>query len=205
MTVGATTLSFAASPYVPFAIGFFGLGVGYFVWGGQLLFNFPPDSRETDRSLGLWGIWMPGFMQFVCGITTLIGLTWFNVFGVGLTRTAAYMAALAFTAFGVHWFVLGARRFIQSNVLPDAWMAIPFFLLSVLGIIVFANNKDTALVILFIGLSLIYLTETLVRFGRTLPLGARLVAVWQLLTGLWLMYLTYAVVLDLATTYHWPL
>jgi hypothetical protein len=205
MMLFAAAVSLPASPYVPFAIGFFGLGVGYFVWGGQLLFNFPEGSRETDRSLGLWGIWMPGFMQFICGITTLIGLTWFHVFDVGMSHTAAYMAALAFTAYGVHWFVLGLRRYIQANVLPDAWMAIPFFLVSVLGIIVFANAKDWAVMILFVLLALIYLSEALVRFGLTVPFGARLVAIWQMLAGIWLMYLTYAVTLDLATSYHWPL
>ena len=31
----AETLSLAGSPFVPVAIGFFGLGAGYFVWGGQ--------------------------------------------------------------------------------------------------------------------------------------------------------------------------
>jgi hypothetical protein len=218
-----------ASPYVPFAIGFFGLGVGYFVWGGQLLFGFPASSPDTDRSMGLWGIWMPGGMQFITGIVTLIGLTWFHVFDVGKNNTPAYMAALAFTAYGVHWFVLGYRRYIQSDVMPDAWMAIPFLLLSVLGVIVFYWAKDWSVVILFIFLSLIYLTEALARFGvlpggrpaapmssaeavSPVPMrptvgplfGIRLVGLWQFLGGIWLMYLTYAVTLDLATTYHWP-
>jgi len=40
--------------------------------------------------------------------------------------------------------------------------------------------------------SLIYLTEAPTRFG-VFPAGARLVGLWQLLTGIWLMYLTYAV------------
>lgn len=204
MTVFATSFSLAASPYVPFAIGFFGLGVGYFVWGGQLFFGFPPSSPETDRSIGLWGIWMPGFMQLIAGITTLVGLTWFHVFDVGPTHSAAYMAALAFTAYGVHWFVMGYRRYIQSDVLPDGWMAIPFFLISVLGVIVFAAAVDWGVTILFILLALIYLSEALVRFGVRVPLGPRLVAMWQLLNGIWLMYLTYALTLDLATTYHWP-
>jgi hypothetical protein len=204
LILATTTFSLAASPYVPFAIGFFGLGVGYFVWGGQLLFSFPAPGPETDRSIGLWGIWMPGFMQFIAGITTLVGLTWFHVFDPGLSHTAAYMAALAFTAFGVHWFVLGYRRYIQSDILPDAWMAIPFAALSILGVIVFAAAKDWGVTILFILLTLIYLSEALVRFGIPVPLGARLVALWQFINGIWLMYLTYALTLDLATPYHWP-
>lgn len=43
---------------------FFGLGVGYFVWGGHAFFHYPaPDTpegvRDLERSLGLRGIWMP--------------------------------------------------------------------------------------------------------------------------------------------------
>ena len=58
--------------------------------------------------------------------------------------------------------------------------------------------------VLFILLTLIYLSEALVRFGIPVPLGARLVALWQFINGIWLMYLTYALTLDLATPYHWP-
>ena len=76
----AQTFTFASSPFVPVAIGFFGLGTGYFIWGGQALFGFPKTSPEVNRSLGLWGFWMPGFMQFLTGIYLLTGLTWFNVF-----------------------------------------------------------------------------------------------------------------------------
>src|SRR5882672_2912965 len=36
--------TFANSPFVPVAIGFFGLGTGYFIWGGQALFGFPKSS-----------------------------------------------------------------------------------------------------------------------------------------------------------------
>src|SRR5258708_18606459 len=73
--------SFAASRFVPVAIGFFGLGTGYFIWGGQALFGFPRTSPEVNRTMGMWGFWMPGFMQFITGVYLLVGLTWFNVFG----------------------------------------------------------------------------------------------------------------------------
>jgi hypothetical protein len=73
--------TFAASRFVPVAIGFFGLGIGYFIWGGQALFGFPKPSPEVNRTMGIWGFWMPGFMQFITGVYLLIGLTWFNVFG----------------------------------------------------------------------------------------------------------------------------
>jgi hypothetical protein len=225
MTLAATTFVFPASAYAPIAVGFFGLGVGYFVWGGQGLFGFPAATRESDRSIGMWGIWMPGFMQFITGTYLLVGLTWWHVFDPGTTHTPLYMAGLAFTAYGVHWFVLGARRFIQSDVIPDAWMAIPFALISILGLIVFAAAKDWGVTILFILLALIYLSEAIARFGLLpegprpsgpesqpsiamtrgpLLTGGRLVAFWQFINGCWLMYLTYAVALDLSTTYHWP-
>jgi hypothetical protein len=34
-------ITFATSPFWPVAIGFFGLGTGYFLWGGQVLFGYP--------------------------------------------------------------------------------------------------------------------------------------------------------------------
>ena len=58
------TITFATSPFWPVAIGFFGLGTGYFIWGGQALFGYPKASPEVDRTMGMWGFWMPGFCQF---------------------------------------------------------------------------------------------------------------------------------------------
>lgn len=184
---------FSPSVYLPVAIGFFGLGVGYFIWGGQALFGYPKSSPEVNKTMGMWALWMPGAMQFVTGIVLLIGLTWFNVFG---NTPPLYMAAVAFTAYGIHWFAMAHRRFIDSSAEPDAWMAIPYFLLSVLGVVVFFGANDIPVAIVFIGLSLIYLTEAPFRFG-VFPAGGRLVAIWQLLTGLWLMYMTYGVALNL--------
>ena len=182
------------SVYVPLAIGFFGLGTGYFVWGGHALFGFPKEETpEVSRTMGLWGVWMPGFMQFITGVYLLVGLTWFQVF----KGAPLYMAALAFTAYGVHWFAMGHRRFIGSSALPDAWMAIAFLILSVLGVVIFLDVNDIPVAIVFIGLSLIYLTEAPTRFS-VLPIGARIVGLWQVLTGLWLMYLTWAVALNLS-------
>ena len=77
----AQVFTFASSPFVPVAIGFFGLGTGYFIWGGQALFGFPKASPDVNRTLGIWGFWMPGFLQFLTGLYLLTGLTWFNVFG----------------------------------------------------------------------------------------------------------------------------
>ncbi len=81
-------------------------------------------------------------------------------------------------------------------------MAIAFFVLSVLGAVVFFAASDIPVAIVFIGLSLIYLSEFPYRFGF-FAMGGRLVAVWQLLTGIWLMYLTWAVVVNTALGWKW--
>lgn len=188
---------FTESVFAPIAIGFFGLGVGYFIWGGQALFGFPADSLEVNRTMGLWGFWMPGFMQFITGVYLTVGLTWFPVF----REPILYMAALAFTAYGIHWFAMAHRRYIGASSAPDGWMAIPFFLISVLGAVAFAKAGAYPVTILFVGLSLIYLTEAPTRFG--VFHGHRLVGLWQFLTGLWLMYLTWATVMNTALKAHW--
>lgn len=189
---------FAPSNYLPIAIGFFGLGTGYFIWGGQAVFGYPKATTEVNKTMGMWALWMPGFMQFITGIVLLIGLTWFNVFG---KAAPLYMAAVAFTAYGIHWFAMAHRRFIDSSALPDAWMAITYLILSVLGLVVFLGASDVPVAIVFIGLSLIYLTESPFRFS-VFRFGGRLVGVWQLLTGIWLMYLTWAVTLNTSLGWH---
>ena len=186
--------SFAASRFVPVAIGFFGLATGYFIWGGQALFGFPKPSPEVNRTMGMWGFWMPGFMQFITGVYLLIGLTWFNVFG---NVAPLYMAGLAFTAYGIHWFAMAHRRYIEASDQPDGWMAIAFLFLSILGVNVFLRAGDIPVMIIFVGLSLIYAVEIPTRLLSWSP-GARLVGLLQFVTGIWLMYCTYAVTVDLA-------
>jgi hypothetical protein len=130
------TLAFtlAASRFVLVAIGFFGLCTGYFIWGGQAFFDFSKTSPEVNRTMGMWGFWMPGFMQFITGVYLLIGLTWFNVFG---DVAPLYMAGFAFTAYGIHWFAMAHRRYIETSATPDGWMAIAFLFLRILGVDVF--------------------------------------------------------------------
>lgn len=149
------------------------------------------------------GVWMPGFMQFITGVYIFVGLTWFQVFSTPGAKSFSpfYMVGLAFTAYGVHWFALGHRRFIGSNAQPDAWMSIAFFLLSVLGVVVFVVVPDIPVAIVFIGLALIYLTDSPTRFG-VFPVGGRLVGLWQVLTGIWLLYLTWAFTLNLSLGMH---
>ena len=191
-------ISLAQSVFVPVAIGFFGLAVGYFVWGGQALFGFPRDTPEVNRTMGLWGFWMPGFLQFITGVYLTVGLSWFEVFEKDPTL---YMAAVAFTAYGIYWVVVGYRRYFGASSEPDAWMAIPFLLLSILGAIVSAAAGSIAVAILYVGVALIYGTEIPTRFG--VFRGQRLIGLWQVLTGIWLIYLTYGTVFDIALGRHW--
>jgi hypothetical protein len=99
-------VSFPASVFVPLAVGFFGLGTGYLIYGPQELFKLPGRDRAVDLITGIWGIWMPGFLQFLTGIILFVGLAWLHSF----RAPALYMAALAFTAYGVHWWALGMGR-----------------------------------------------------------------------------------------------
>ena len=198
-----TTLAFPPSAFIPVVVGLFGLGTGYFIWGGQALFGYPKPVPEVEKTMGMWGLWMPGFMQFITGVYIFVGLTWFQVFSTSGAKSISpfYMVGLAFTAYGVHWFALGHRRFIGSSAQPDAWMSIAFFLLSVLGIVVFVVVPDIPVAIVFIGLALIYLTDSPTRFG-VFPAGGRLVGLWQALTGIWLLYLTWAFSLKLSLGMH---
>jgi len=137
---------------------------------------------------------MPGFLQFLTGVYLLTGLTWFNVFG---KAAPLYMASLAFTAYGIHWFAMSYRRYIDSSAQPDGWMAIAFLLLSILGVDVFRRAGDIPVMLIFVGLTLIYAIEIPTRL-LSWTLGGRLVGLFQLITGVWLMYCTYAMTIDLA-------
>jgi hypothetical protein len=61
-------VTFAASHSPPLALGFFGLGTGYLIWGPQELFGFPGRNERVDRSLGVWGVWTPGLCQLLTGL-----------------------------------------------------------------------------------------------------------------------------------------
>jgi ABC-type multidrug transport system fused ATPase/permease subunit len=115
-----------------------------------------------------------------------------------------YMAGLAFTAYGIHRFAMAHPRFIGSSAQPDAWMAIACAILSILGLFIFFYAGDWPVGIVFVGLTLIYLTEIPTRFGSLAALGPRLVGLFQVLTGIWLMYLTWAFTLNLALAMKLP-
>lgn len=57
----------ATSTLAPVALGFFGLGVTYLVWGPQEAFGLPARDASVDRASGMWGIFMGGLCQAVTG------------------------------------------------------------------------------------------------------------------------------------------
>ena len=62
-------VSLATSDFPPLALGFFGLGTGYLIYGPQELFGYPNRDESVDRATGVWGIFMPGLCQLVTGLT----------------------------------------------------------------------------------------------------------------------------------------
>jgi hypothetical protein len=151
LSVLASTVSFPESAFIPIAVGFFGLATGYLIYGPEELFKLPTRSRPVDLTTGIWGIWMPGFLQFLTGVYLFAGLAWFHSF----REPTLYMTALAFTAYGVHWFAIGMARTFGGDPRPTGLMSVPFTFLSVLGIIVFFNAHDEPVGVLFIGLTLV--------------------------------------------------
>jgi hypothetical protein len=193
---------YPVSPFWPLGIGFLSLSINYFVQGGTTLAggpNWSQDKIRYDRTVGLWGMFLGGFGQLLTGIYLMVGLSWFPVYR---DAPPLYMAAVAFTVYGIHWIVLGWRRYSGSEPGPEAWMAIPLLGLSVLGAISFGKNGDIPAMILFIGLTLIYIPEIFARFMNS-KFFEKTVGFFQFLTGIWLLYLTYGVTLNFANGMHW--
>jgi|SRR4051794_33771790 len=202
---------FPASMFVPVVLGFFGLGVGYLIYGPQELLAFPRRDPRVDRANGVWGIWMPGFCQLVTGVILFIGLTWFPVFA---GSKPLYMAALAFSAYGIHWFALGWNRAQGADARPNGFMSIPFVIISVLGLIVFFSAGAWPVGVLFSGLALVYVTEFFASFKVGVRVGAdgqesanvgeKALGLVHILVGLWLMYLTFSTTLNITNDFHLP-
>jgi hypothetical protein len=76
-------------------------------------------------------------------------------------------------------------------------MAMAFLFLSILGVDVFRRAGDIPVMIIFVGLTLIYATEVPTRL-LSWNSGNRIIGLFQLITGVWLMYCTYAMTVDLA-------
>lgn len=186
----------------PIAVGFFGLGTGYFIWGGTALTGFPRQKgKDFDKTMGLWGAWMPGFCQFITGVYLFLGLTIFTAFQ---GSPVLYMAALAFTVYGIHWFSMGWRRYVGADPAPDGFMAIAFLWVSVLGAYVFfgANPADVPVAIVFVLLACIYACEIPARLLASSGWG-RAVASFQVINGAWLMYMTLAATANFAIGAHY--
>ncbi|HEY3953641.1 MAG TPA: hypothetical protein VGM53_09715 [Streptosporangiaceae bacterium] len=180
------------------ALGFFGLGTGYLIYGPQELVGWPKRDERVDRATGVWGIWMPGFCQFLTGMILFVGLTWFQVF----TKAAPlYMAALAFSAYGIHWFAIGWNRYRGNDARPQAGMCIAFMVISAMGATVFFAVGDWPVGLLFLGLFAVYFFDFFASVG--VKLAERALGLFHVATGLWLMYLAYSVTVDFAIGYHW--
>lgn len=192
-------VTFAQSAFPPLALGFFGLGTGYLIWGPQELFGFPPRDERVDRSLGVWGIFLPGLCQLVAGVILFIGLGWFQVFS---SSPALYMAALAFSVYGIHWFALGWNRYRGNDPRPNAGMSVAFMVVSAMGALVFFTGGDWPVGVLFVGLFLVYFADFFVAVG--VSAAERLLGLVHVATGAWLMYLAFAVAVDFSIGYHWP-
>lgn len=192
-------VTFHPSVFVPIVLGFFGLGTGYLIWGPEELFRFPRRDDAVDRSLGTWGVFMPGVCQIVAGLLLWVGLTWFQVF---TQKPPLYMAALAFTVFGIHWLALGWNRYRHNDPRPNAGMSVAFMVISALGMVVFFRSGVWAVGALFAGLFAVYFFDFFIAIG--LPFFERLLGLAHILTGLWLMYLTFATVLNVVLGYKLP-
>jgi hypothetical protein len=195
-----STVSLPASPFPPLAVGFMGLGTGYMIYGPQELFGFPKRDERVDFATGMWGIWMPGFMQFITGVYLFLGLTLFGTF----TAPPLYMAALAFTAYGVHWFAIGWNRLHQADPRVNVGMTVAFTLISILGMVVFFKAHDNGVGLLFVGLTCIYVSDffaSLKDVPRFANPGERALGFFHIVTGLWLFYLMFAVVLNFVFKY----
>jgi len=126
-------------------------------------------------------------------------MSWFEVF----KEPPLYGAALAFTAYGIHWFVLGTIRQRDLDPRPNVGMCVAYFILSLLGCAVFFGAGDWPVGLLFVGLALIYLSDFFASLGK--KKGKRWLGFWHLITGLWLMYLTIATELNFTLGTHLPL
>ena len=144
-------------------------------------------------------------MQLITGVYLFLGLTLFGTF----KTPALYMAALAFTAYGVHWFALGWNRLRDADARVNVGMTIAFLLISILGIIVFFKVGDAPVGGVFIGLACVYITEFFASLKTDLPkageAGERALGFFRIGTGLWLMYLMFAVALNFVLGYSLPL
>jgi hypothetical protein len=198
-------LTFPQSPFPPLAVGFMGLGDRLSRLRDPGTLRLPPRSEGVDLATGIWGIWMPGFMQFLTGVYLFLGLT---LFGTFTASPPLYMAALASTAYGVHWFALGWIRLRRADARANIGMTFAFLALSILGVIVFFKAGDAPVGGLSIGLACVYVAEFFATLAPDVPAlrpAEKALGFFHLGTGLWLLYLVFAVALNFILKYTLPL
>lgn len=74
-----------------------------------------------------------------------------------------YMAALAFSVYGIHWFAIGWNRMHQADPRPNGFMAIALLLISILGVTVFWMGGDWPVALIFAGLMAVYIFAIFLR------------------------------------------
>ncbi|MDQ1689900.1 MAG: hypothetical protein QOD87_8 [Pseudonocardiales bacterium] len=80
-------------------------------------------------------------------------------------------------------------------------MSVAFTIISALGVTVFFHAGDWPVGLLFVGLVGVYISDLFVALGS--KVFERLLGLVHLLTGLWLMYLMFAVTVNFAAGFHW--
>jgi hypothetical protein len=109
----------------------------------------------------------------------------------------------------VHWFAIGWNWLRQADPRVNVGMTVAFLLISILGIIVFFNVGDDPVGGLFIGLACVYAADFFASLGPSLPgisaMAERVLGFFRIGTGLWLMYLVFAVALNFVLGYTLPL
>jgi len=105
-------ITFASSPFWPIAIGFFGLGNRLLHLGWASSSWHPKAGPEVDRDHGYVGVLDARFLPVPHGRISDVGLTWFGVFA---NAAPLYMAGVAFTVYGIHWFAMAHRRYVGSS------------------------------------------------------------------------------------------
>jgi hypothetical protein len=115
-------VSLPESPFPPLAVGSWVSGLAILSMARRSFSAIRPAMTALTSPPACGGIWMPGFMQFIAGVYLFLGLTLFGTF-----RTPSlYMAALAFTSYGVHWFALGWNRLRGTDPRVNVGMTIAF-------------------------------------------------------------------------------
>jgi uncharacterized membrane protein len=109
---------------------------------------------------------------------------------------------------------MGWARLQGADPRPNGYMSIAFIIISVLGLTVFFRAGDWPLGLLFTGLALVYVADFFASFKLGVKVGAdgrestnvgeKALGLAHIVVGLWLMYLTIATTLNIASDFHLP-